>query len=206
MTGSKKKFGARHKARKRAVDFLFEAEARDLDPVNLAAERVDLSTKDDTVAPVNPYTVTVVTGVAENLDRLDRVISDHLQDWTLDRLPAVTLATSNLASLFGFHRRLLPALLGHLAAFEMTSVVPMTRYRSAVDRLGLGELVGRFFDVHIEADDHHGALAARQLVGGPAGDLDVAEVCFGAAALSHVEDRFTRHLLRSWDRGESSLR
>ena len=82
----------------------------------------------------------------------------------------------------------------------------MTRYRSAVDRLGLGDRVGRFYDVHIEADLHHGALASSQLVGGAPGDLDVEEVCFGAAALSLVEDRFTRHLLHAWDRGESSLR
>ncbi len=124
----------------------------------------------------------------------------------IERFPAITLATSNLASLFGLHRRLLPALLGHLAAFEMTSVGPMTRYRSAVDRLGLGDVVGRFYDVHIEADLHHGELASDQLVGGSTDDLDVGEVCFGAAALTLVEDRFTRHLLDSWEGGASSLR
>mgnify|MGYP006960953912 CR=1 FL=1 len=67
MSGTHKKLGARHKARKRAVDFLFEAEARDLDPVALASERSDLSVKDDAVAPVAAYTVTLVSGVAETL-------------------------------------------------------------------------------------------------------------------------------------------
>lgn len=103
MAGTHKKLGARHKARKRAVDFLFEAEARDADPVNLASERAELSTKDDTVAPVPPYTVTVVTGVAENLDRLDQVISSHLQDWTLERLPAVDRAILRIAVWELFH-------------------------------------------------------------------------------------------------------
>ena len=46
----------------------------------------------------------------------------------LDRLPATTLATVNLVSLFGLHRRLRGCLVGHLAMFEMTSVGPMGRY------------------------------------------------------------------------------
>ncbi|MDQ1180309.1 transcription antitermination factor NusB [Rhodococcus sp. SORGH_AS_0301] len=92
-----KKLGARHKARKRAVDFLFEAEARDLDPVVLATERGELSAHEETVAPVNAYTTTLVTGVAENLDRVDSVIGDHLHQWTLDRLPAVDRAILRVA-------------------------------------------------------------------------------------------------------------
>ncbi|WP_042574627.1 transcription antitermination factor NusB [Rhodococcus sp. MEB064] len=92
-----KKLGARHKARKRAVDFLFEAEARDLDPVTLATERSELSAHEETVAPVNAYTTTLVTGVAENLDRVDSVIGDHLHQWTLARLPAVDRAILRVA-------------------------------------------------------------------------------------------------------------
>nr|NIL79304.1 hypothetical protein [Rhodococcus kroppenstedtii] len=92
-----KKLGARHKARKRAVDFLFEAEARDLDPVALAADRRALSAEDDAVAPVNAYTDTLVAGVAESLNRIDAVISDHLHQWTLARLPAVDRAILRVA-------------------------------------------------------------------------------------------------------------
>ena len=103
MSGTHKKLGARHKARKRAVDFLFEAEARDLDPVDLATERAELSGKDDSVAPVAPYTVTVVTGVAENLDRLvdhhgvrggvhpDQLVRAEPQDAPVDDRHAVDL-------------------------------------------------------------------------------------------------------------------
>lgn len=89
--------GARRKARKRAVDFLFEAEARDVDPVAVAEERAAAAVGDPTAAPVNPYTLLVVRGVAENLDRLDDVISSHLREWRLDRLPAVDRAVLRIA-------------------------------------------------------------------------------------------------------------
>lgn len=79
------------------MDFLFESEARDLDPVALTVERTALADHEDTVAPVNPYTATLVRGVAENLDRVDSVIADHLHDWTLERLPAVDRAILRVA-------------------------------------------------------------------------------------------------------------
>ncbi|MFC7450282.1 transcription antitermination factor NusB [Rhodococcus daqingensis] len=119
MSGSQKKLGARHKARKRAVDFLFEAEARDVDPVDLATERAELAGKDDAVAPVNPYTVTLVTGVAENLDRLDQVIADHLQDWTLERLPAVDRAVLRIAVWELFHATDVPPVVAVDEAVEL---------------------------------------------------------------------------------------
>ncbi|NMN93584.1 transcription antitermination factor NusB [Antrihabitans stalactiti] len=92
-----KKLGARHKARRRAVDLLFEAEARDLDPVDLAAERSELAIADDQVAPVHAYTIEIVRGVAENLDRVDETVASYLQEWTLDRLPAVDRAILRIA-------------------------------------------------------------------------------------------------------------
>lgn len=119
MSSSHKKFGARHKARKRAVDFLFEAEARDVDPVALASERTTMATRDETVAPVSPYTVAVVTGVAENLDRLDRVIADHLQDWTLERLPAVDRAILRIAVWELFHATDVPPVVAVDEAVEL---------------------------------------------------------------------------------------
>lgn len=114
-----KKLGARHKARKRAVDLLFEAEARDIDPVNLAAERVELAVADDSVAPVNPYAVTVVRGVAENLDRLDGTIASYLQDWTLDRLPAVDRAILRIAVWELFHGTDVPPVVAVDEAVEL---------------------------------------------------------------------------------------
>jgi len=124
----------------------------------------------------------------------------------LDRLPGTTLATVNLVTLFGLHRRLRGALVGHLAAFEMTSVVPMGRYAAAFRRLGFPG--HEFYDVHVEADAHHEIVAAHRLAAGFArSEPDLAgEVLFGAAAVSAVERRFADHLLASWGRGESSLR
>ncbi len=114
-----KKLGARHKARKRAVDFLFEAEARNVDPVNLAAERIELARGDDTIAPVSEYTSTLVEGVAENLDRLDGVIADHLKDWTLTRLPAVDRAILRIAVWELFHATDVPPVVAVDEAVEL---------------------------------------------------------------------------------------
>lgn len=126
----------------------------------------------------------------------------------LDRIPGRTLATTNLISLFGLHRRLLPALLGHLAVFEMTSVGPMSRYAAACERFGLGRGGRAFYDVHVEADIIHGPLAADKMVGGHVREHphDAALVVWGAETLMALEDLFARHLLDSWAEGSSSLR
>src|SRR6185312_10124384 len=79
----------RHQARKRAVDLLFEAEARGLTPAEVAEARNALAEKESDVSPLNAYTVTVARGVTENTAHIDDLISAHLQGWTLDRLPAV---------------------------------------------------------------------------------------------------------------------
>ncbi|MCP3801237.1 transcription antitermination factor NusB [Allokutzneria sp. A3M-2-11 16] len=80
--------GARSKARKRAVDVLYEAEAREVDPVTLISERVG-STE---VAPVNDYTIALVEGVRDNAARIDQLISEHAEGWNLNRMPAVDRA------------------------------------------------------------------------------------------------------------------
>lgn len=90
--------GARRKARRRAVDLLFEAETRGADPVELAHERVTMSAGDPSVAPVNDYTVVLVTGVRAEGPRIDDAISENLREWTLDRLPAVDRAVLRVAT------------------------------------------------------------------------------------------------------------
>lgn len=84
--------GSRFRARKRAVALLFEAELRDADVVVLAEERRRMGQDSQEFHDVAPYTMEIVTGVAEKLDRLDSMISDHLREWTLERLPAVDRA------------------------------------------------------------------------------------------------------------------
>lgn len=84
--------GARSKARKRAIDLLFEAEARDTDPVGLLAER----TGSPDVPPVNDYTVELVEGVVANQVAIDELITEHAEGWTLSRMPAVDRAVLRL--------------------------------------------------------------------------------------------------------------
>ncbi|GAA1730296.1 NusB antitermination factor [Dietzia kunjamensis subsp. schimae] len=84
--------GSRYRARKRAVSLLFEAELRDADVVGLAEERRQMGEDSQEFHDVAPYTMEIVTGVAERLDRLDSTITEHLREWTLERLPAVDRA------------------------------------------------------------------------------------------------------------------
>jgi hypothetical protein len=78
--------------------------------------------------------------------------------------PRATLATVNLMSLCGLHRRLRGAIVGHLALFEMTSSIPNRRYATGLRRLGLDDAAAtEFFDEHVEADAVHEAVAAVDL-------------------------------------------
>jgi hypothetical protein len=125
----------------------------------------------------------------------------------VDRLPGVTLATVNLMSLFGLHRRWRGAIVGHLAAFEMTSSVPNRRYANAMRRLGFGPRATDFFDEHVEADAVHENLAAVDLAGGLA-RLEPAlagDILWGARALVEIERRWAQHLLDAWEARRSSL-
>jgi hypothetical protein len=125
-----------------------------------------------------------------------------------DLLPAATLATGNLVTMLGLHRRWRAACVGHLAVFEMTSVTPMTRYSSALRRMGVREDARRFYDVHVEADAWHEQVAEHELVSGlleaepNAGEA----VIFGARALMEVERRMTATMLDAWSRNTTSLR
>ena len=124
-----------------------------------------------------------------------------------DLLPAATLATGNLVTMFGLHRRWRAACVGHLALFEMTSVGPMSRYSEALARLGVEREGRHFYDVHVEADAWHEQIAQTELV---AGFLEQepgsgGTVMFGARALMEIERRFSEHLLNNWSAGRSSL-
>jgi hypothetical protein len=126
----------------------------------------------------------------------------------LDHVPGVTLATVNLVSMFGLHRQWRGALVGHLAIFEMASVVPMGRYASALRRLGFGPDATAFYDVHVEADEIHQVVAARDLAAGFARQEpdQAGHVLFGARTIMRVEERFARSLHEAWTTGRTSLR
>jgi len=87
----------RHQARKRAVDLLFEAEARGLTAAETVDVRNALSDANAEVAALHPYTAAAARGVSEHIAHIDDLISSHLQGWTLDRLPAVDRAILRVA-------------------------------------------------------------------------------------------------------------
>ncbi|MDP1795190.1 MAG: iron-containing redox enzyme family protein, partial [Acidimicrobiales bacterium] len=129
----------------------------------------------------------------------------------IDTIPAVTLRTNTVLNTLGTQRRLLGALLGHLAVFELTSVTPMSRYATTLRRLlptAAANDAARFFDVHVSADAFHGRIAIEEMIDGflELYPDEADDVVFGAAAVTAVEGEFSRHLLQSWDAELSSLR
>ena len=83
---------ARSKARKRAVDILFEAELQGRDRLELLRERIA-----DETPPVHEHAVRLVEGVAEHAARIDELIETHARGWSLDRLPDVDRAILRMA-------------------------------------------------------------------------------------------------------------
>ena len=82
---------ARSKARKRALDVLYASEMRNRSTVDALEEQSE-------AGPVNDYTFVLVRGVTEHRARLDEVIADYAQGWTLDRMPAVDRNVLRLAT------------------------------------------------------------------------------------------------------------
>ena len=152
--------------------------------------------------------------------RADRIhaqlFADTMQELGLDRrygayvgrLPGVTLATVNLMSYFGLHRRWRGAIVGHLALFEMESSLPNRRYADALRRLGCSRRAAAFFDEHVQADAIHENVAAVDLAGGLARQQPrlARDILWGAATLVELDGRVARHILRAWEEGGSSLR
>ena len=75
---------ARSKARKRALDILFEADLRGTPVLDLLTERIALASP-----PVTDYAAELVRGVTEHATRIDELLSEFAEGWTLDRMPAV---------------------------------------------------------------------------------------------------------------------
>lgn len=125
----------------------------------------------------------------------------------LDLTPAHTLAVNNAMSLFGLHRRLRGASLGHLGAFEMTSSLPCRRYAQGIRRLGLPEVVAEYYDEHVEADAVHEQVALRDICGQLVDDEPALheDVLFGAATCLRLEEVSATETLRRWRAGRSAL-
>lgn len=138
---------------------------------------------------------------------LERMGLDARYGAYLDLVPGVTLATSNLVSLFGLHRRWRGALVGHLAVFEMASVPIMAQYSRALHGLGYDSWTRLFYDVHVTADAEHQTVALEELaLGLVAQEPDLAhDVVYGARALTSLEALVTEHVVGSWEHGRTSL-
>jgi hypothetical protein len=126
-------------------------------------------------------------------------------------VPAVgpaTLAVNNLMSLFGLHRKRRGALLGHLAAYEMTSSLPNRAYGNGLRRLGGDADATAFYDEHVEADAVHEQIAAHDMCQSfAAAEPDLAgDVLFGARCALAVDAQWATGLLDAWADGRSSLR
>lgn len=80
------------------MDLLFEAEVKNCSPADLVVQRRELAVADDSVGKINDYTALIIEGVAADTDGIDAVITSHLKDWTLPRLPAVDRAILRLAT------------------------------------------------------------------------------------------------------------
>jgi len=125
----------------------------------------------------------------------------------VDAVPAITLALSNVMSLFGLRRELRGALVGHLAAYEMTSSAPCRRYGKGLRRLGGDDATCDFFDEHVTADAVHESIAAVDLAGGLARQEPelTPQILWGARALIELDGRWGTSLLEAWEAERSSL-
>lgn len=87
--------GARTKARKRAVDLLFEAETRGINAGDLARDRAE---RPVTEAPLNPYTIAAVEGVVAHWSDINDALTTYSQGWSLERMPDVDRAILRLGA------------------------------------------------------------------------------------------------------------
>jgi hypothetical protein len=123
-------------------------------------------------------------------------------------VPADALASVNLMSLFGLHRELRGAAIGHFASTEITSSPGARRLAEALERMGAPEPCVGFYREHVEADAVHEQVVRTDVVG----DLIAREprlerdVVFGIRARDVIEDRLAAHLMDCWTDGRSSLR
>ncbi len=119
----------------------------------------------------------------------------------IDEAPTEVLDQNNAMSLFGLHRRLRGAALGHLAAFEATSSQPCRRMSQGLERLGLPPEIIAYYNEHVEADAVHEQLAIRticaSLVAAEAALAD--DVFFGAYTCLDLETRFADSVLAESD-------
>jgi len=125
----------------------------------------------------------------------------------LDHVGAEALAAVNLMSLFGLHRELRGATVGHFAATEITSPPGSRRLVQALQRLRAPQPCMAFYAEHVEADAVHEQVVRNDVVGALLElEPDLAsDVVFGMRAFGVAEDRLAAAILEAWRNGQSSL-
>jgi Iron-containing redox enzyme len=126
----------------------------------------------------------------------------------LDAVPAESLAVVNLMSMFGLHRRLRGAAIGHFAATEITSPPGSRRMVQALHRMDAPPACIAFYQEHVEADAVHEQVVRLDVVGDLVAqepELD-CDVVFGIRAFAVVENRLADNIMVSWKLDQSSLR
>jgi hypothetical protein len=126
----------------------------------------------------------------------------------INDVPAEALTAVNVMSLFGLHRALRGAAVGHFASTEITSSPGSKRLVDALERMGAPETCAAFYREHVEADAVHEQVVRTDVVGDLVArepQLD-ADVVFGIRAHLFVEDRLADHVMAAWTAGETSLR
>ncbi|MDX5570065.1 iron-containing redox enzyme family protein [Streptomyces sp. ID05-04B] len=126
----------------------------------------------------------------------------------LDAACAQALAVVNMMSLFGLHRSLRGALVGHFAAVEITSSPGSRRLAAAMRHADAGPAAVRFYDEHVEADAVHEQVVRHEVIAGLLEEEPhlAADIAFGVDATGMLEDRLGDRLLAAWRSGGSSLR
>ncbi|HET6737063.1 iron-containing redox enzyme family protein [Mycobacterium sp.] len=141
-------------------------------------------------------------------DLMDAAGLDSTYLGYLNDVPADALASVNLMSLFGLHRDLRGAAIGHFASTEITSSPGSRRLVDSLKRMGAPQPCIEFYREHVEADAVHEQVVRTDVVGDlvarePQLDRDVV---FGIKARDVVEDRLAKHVMDCWAAGRTSLR
>ncbi|MFC4373525.1 iron-containing redox enzyme family protein [Nocardia halotolerans] len=125
----------------------------------------------------------------------------------LDVVPAPMLALVDMMSLFGLHRGLRAATMGHFAANEITSSPASRRLAELARELLPHPACARFYTEHVEADAVHEQVMRRDVLAEMLADEPeaAAGIVFGIQATDLLEDRFGAHVLDSWGAGRTSL-
>ncbi len=119
----------------------------------------------------------------------------------VDDAPLEALEQNNVMALFGLHRRLRGAALGHLAAFEATSSVPSRWMAAGLERIGLDSAMVAYYKEHITADAVHEQVAVRDICGSLLAEEPTLreDMFFGAFACMDLEARLAHWFFDRWE-------